>query len=526
MATVPPESCLHCENEPEDRVPFAPLLESDRAVGTLVGLVLAWQFVDSLLTASRKAFWYDELITLHVSALQPSSRVLQALRAGADSMPPGYELIERVARVLPLDVHAALRLPSILGYLFSLLAVYLFAKKRLAASAGLAAVILLVLSPFRNYAVEARSYALEVGLFAVSAVVWQRVGTRRLMVPLLGILLAMAVSCHYYAAVALLSFGLGELTWTLASRRIRWGVWAAFVFATAPFFAALPILLRLKDIVGRNFWAKPSVDLTISTYSEYLGFDGAWIVAMLVFGGFVFSSMVFRASRTTAEDLSSRTLPAPELVFLAGLVLYPPLLILITSILHGGYTARYGWPAILGLVLGLVYLGWALWSWANFTRFVVALLIALCLQFGVDMASAVDPSNSSLAEVRERWMRLAHVADGHPDIPVVVGDALDYLPSTQYAPLGLRGRLVEVVDPDLEVRVCGSDSTDRGGAILAGFAPLRVENRAPFLAAHREFMLYSSRGPFDWITRYLIEKGSHLSLLWQDRSGSLYLCER
>ena len=75
----------------------------------------------------------------------------------------------------------------------TLLGVYWFVRKRLPAIAGLAGALLITLTPFREYALEARPYALLVGFLAISAVLWQRIGEKRLMTPLFGLFLGLAV---------------------------------------------------------------------------------------------------------------------------------------------------------------------------------------------------------------------------------------------------------------------------------------------------------------------------------------------
>ena len=99
-------------------------------------------------------------------------------------MPLGYYLIVRATRILPGNPLVTLRLPSIPGYLITLLGIYWFVRKRFPLTAGLAAVLLLTLCPFREYALEARSYTLLVGFLAISAVLWQRIGEMRLTTPL------------------------------------------------------------------------------------------------------------------------------------------------------------------------------------------------------------------------------------------------------------------------------------------------------------------------------------------------------
>src|SRR5262249_21153528 len=161
--------------------------------------VLAWEAGALLIIGSQKPLWYDELLTFHVSTLKPFSLLWQALHDGVDGMPPGYYVMVQFANMLPGDPHIILRLPSMFGYLFTLVGVYWFVSKRLPALAGLAAVLLITLSPFRQFALEARSYSLLTGFLAMSAVLWQRIDERPFMKPLFALFLALAVSCHYYA---------------------------------------------------------------------------------------------------------------------------------------------------------------------------------------------------------------------------------------------------------------------------------------------------------------------------------------
>jgi hypothetical protein len=85
----------------------------------------------------------------------------------------------------------------------TLLGVYRFTRKRLPALAGLAAVLLITLTPFRWYALEARSYSLLVGFLAISALLWQRIGEKRFMTPLFALFLTVGVSFHHLAVVVI-----------------------------------------------------------------------------------------------------------------------------------------------------------------------------------------------------------------------------------------------------------------------------------------------------------------------------------
>jgi len=514
------------------------VLTSSRFALILFVTVSIWEFGVLFLMARRRLFWYDELVTFHVSNLHPFSILWRALQAGVDSTPPGYNLLVQLARKLPGDPHVTLRLPSILGYILSLLGVYLFSRKKLPAFAGLTAVLLITLSPFREYALEARPYSLLVGFLAMSAVLWQRIDETWFMTPLLALFLILAVSSHYLAVVALSSFGIAELAWTLLSRRIRWGVWAACLLASSPFFVCLPVLLHFRDIFGENIWARPSWILVRNTYGSYLGLDSKLVSVLILFFGLVVGDSLLRMVRPPRKRPCECGFSAPEIILVSGFVFYPALLVVLTKLLGSSYTSRYGWPAILGLVLGSVYLLRTLWLRSSSAYLLVALLIAFGLQGGHDFWMLYK-AGSTRVRVDERWTRLAELSRSEPGIPVVIGSGIGYLEAAEYAPLELRDRLVQVVDPDVATRLVGSDTTDKTNRLLAEFIPLRVEDLSRFQAAHQKFILYSG-GAYDWFTQYLVDSRYNMRLIGvvvvdlggeelqhsKDDGGSVYIAER
>lgn len=500
----------------------APLIMSPVFAPALLVIILIWEFGVLFLMAGRKLFWFDEICTFHVSNLHPFSVLWKALQAGADSSPPGYHILLQLAKILPGDPLVTFRLPSIVGYLLTVLGVYWFARRKLPAIAGVAAALLITLSPFRAYALEARSYALLVGFLAISAVLWQRIGEKRLMTPFFALFLALAVSCHHLAVVAVSSFGVAELSWTLLSRRIRWGVWAACLLATSPFFLGLPLLLRFRDIYGKNFWAQPSWNMITSTYSFYLGISSTLALVLIVFFGKVAGGSLLRMCRTPGKGtVDERSFSAPEIILVSGFLYFPALLVVLAKLLHGGYTDRYGWPAILGLVLGLTYLLRPLWHKPASIHLLGALLIAFVVQGGLDFELLSKPGSAKLDD--QRWTRLAELSRSEPGIPIVIGSPVTYLEAAEYAPQELRGRLVQIVDPDTAVRLVGTDS-EKGSRILAQFFPFCVEDLGPFQTAHEKFILFSG-GLGEWFTQYLVGKGYHLRLLSKGGDNPIYMAD-
>jgi Dolichyl-phosphate-mannose-protein mannosyltransferase len=491
---------------------------SSHVVLALLLTILVCESVTLVLKSHGKLFWYDELVTFRVSALSPFAWFWRALAAGVDGMPPGYYLIVKLSRMLPGDPLVTLRLPSILGYLLCLLGVYLFIIKRLPAVAGLVAVLFITLSPFRAYALEARSYSLLVGLLAISVVCWQRIGETRFMTPLFALFLMLAVSCHYLAIFTILSIAGGELAYSLQSRRIRWRVWAACLAASGPFFLGLPLLLHIRHAFNTHFWAQPTWSMIGFTYGYYVGLNATFVCILIIVFLFVLSNSLGELIRPIGVTTSDGQFSSAEIILVCGFLLYPALLVVLTRVLGSGYVPRYGWPAILGLVLASVYLSRPIWPKPSSAYLLVALLVAFVAQEGSDF-------RVRSAGVNAGWVRLAELSRDEPRIPVVIASPLAYLEAVEYAPSELRDRLVEVVDENNANRFVGSDSPDKTNRLLAQFIPLRVINLASFQVINRKFILRSG-GAFDWLTEYLVETSYHLTLLSRDPDGADFIAER
>jgi hypothetical protein len=405
--------------------------------------------------------------------------------------------------------------------------VYWFVGKRLSSYAGLTAVVLITLSPFRWYATEARCYALMVGFFAIAAVLWQRIDEKRFMTPLFAVFLTLAASCHPLAVVAISLFGFAELTWSILSRRIRWGVWAACVLATGPFLIGLPTLLRFRTLLGNHYWSRPDWSTLIVTYEHYLGFQYKITFLIVVFLAVSLGNSLWRSLRRPTGVTLDNDFSLSEIVLVTGFLLYPALMVILTKLLHSGYVARYAWLGILGLAIGAAYSVRTLWQRPASGHI---LLGALLVTFGLQAAHDGLPSEFVSARtgsfmVDERWTSLDALSRDLPGLPVVICNGVSFLEADEYAPPELRARLVQVVDFDAAFRLTGSDSLDRENRILSQFIPLRVEDSAPFLAAHEQFILHSGV-ILDWFARYLLERNYHLRLASADAWGFVYVAEK
>ena len=520
--------------------PLAAVLSRPGAAFLILLLIAAIESAALVLRAAGKPFWYDELLTLHVSALRPLAAIPQALRAGVDGMPLGFYGMILAARLLPGNIHALLRLPSIAGYILALLGVYWFATKRLPPAAGLIAVLFLALSPFRDFAVEARGYAPLVGFLAIGAAVWQRVEARWWVPLLLALCLALASSSHYYGVVAFAFFGLAEVVWSLISRRIRWAVWGAFLLASIPFLLSLPTLMHLREAYGQHFWSKPTLT---SVLFPYRLLSGMWDTVAAGFALFWILTALHRLARQDPpEGPASSTVPpanreadfawmAPatgfspaEMLLVGGFLVYPSVLAALIMVQHGGYTVRYGWPVILGLAWAVASMFRSPRLKSASARLLLAMLLLFVWQDYRDF-KAFFSGKTELSQVQAKWSKLAEFSQEEPAIPIAISNGHTYLEMMQYADPKLRGRLVRLVDTQEAIRWTGLDSADRNDLQLSRLVPLNVENRALFLAAHKKFYVSSDTGFDVWLVPSLLAHHYRLRLLSEDAGDSIYLAE-
>jgi hypothetical protein len=486
-------------------------------------LILVLEFCFLLLRARGKLFWYDELITFHVSGLQPLSRLRYALNNGADSMSFGYYLVARLARMLPVDPLIAMRLPSILGYLMGLIGVYWFIARKLPAVAGLAAVLLMTLTSYRWYATEARSYALMVGFLAISAALWQRIGDRRFVTVLFGLALFSAVASHSLAVLTIGCFAVAEIAFTLRERQRRWGVWTAMGVAAIPFAVGFNHLAALRNLFAAHFWAHTSWSGVITAPGEYFE-AGQRMTPVLVI--FCLPAIAFLLKAAWGNRRASREeFTFSELALIGAFLIYPAFLIVFMKLQGAGYTPRYGLPGILGLIPVIVYICRTQSSERVFRWITAALLITFSLQLAHDFQAK---GGAATRTAGERWATLARIGREQPDLPIVIANSQEFFEEFEYGPEDLRARTVNLADKDLSDRFLGSDSSEIEDLMLAQFTSIRFEAAGPFLAGQRKFVLQSEgpEGPEDWLTRYLLEKQYRLSLIGNDAAGPVYIAER
>ena len=482
---------------------------------TIVG---AW----SVFHAIVKPFWFDEMCTLIVSRLGSMTQVWDALKAAADSNPPVFYALTRLAHAVVPDEHVAYRLPSILGAIIVIASLYVSLSGKVDRFSALVGSTFVLCTPLASYAYEARPYALMLAAVSIAIAAWFRADKSSVYPLVLAVALALAVSLHYWAMLVWPPFVLAELAFFVVHRRLRTSVWLALATGAIPLLLWRPLMTSLRQYYSDNFWARPSLMQVFESHDwlfKVAGYWGWWM-AMAVTIAFVVWVLQGRSTPLQPETAGSlRPFSVEDGVLVISLLWLPVFAVAAARISHGGMDERYMQPAILAGALIVGFLSSKLPAW--FRPVLLTLTIASYTLASVRDVQAVVTAGS----LYSRRVAAAHTMDGalgrSADLPLVISSGLQYLPTAYYHSAEQNRRIHVLTDPPAAVKFASSDSVDLGLRVLGRYYPLHVEDYPEFAKEHREFLLYSA-SLFDWWPARLLADGQELTLLSEDGNGRLY----
>lgn len=468
--------------------------------------------------ASRKLFWFDELVTVRLSRLSDMVSVWNALKQGADLNPPVFYGLTRFSEFLFGEGHIAARLPEILGCLVFCLCLFRFVSSRTSVLAGLISMLFPLVTTAYFYAYEARPHGIVLGCAGLALVCWQAaIRSRRRKgwwaVGLFAALLC-AVLNHAYAILLFIPFGLAELVRAVSLRRVDRSIWLAIASASLGVLSYLPLYLRAKTGLAATFF-QPTVSMMANTYHAHLS-PAVGILSVALILTFVFQ---FGPPDPQAPKNEGPSLEMPEVVVLIAFVALPLFSYLVAKLAGAPLFHRYSISTVAGFacLLGIVA--------AKRPPVALGVLLLLAAQIEFDLfqyaqsATLTEPSTSiGLCTRASAFRHQYSVMEAVPgqDLPIVLMDDLEFLPIMHYAPANIASRLVYVVGPY-------SDANGEGYIVLQRLcpAPGHFVRVSEFLSTHDTFLaLCNSKSLYKM--RYFIDKGGDVRMESPSLSGVLY----
>jgi hypothetical protein len=451
-------------------------------------------FVLTFYRAFRKLLWFDELFTLYLCRLPNMKTVWQAVTHGTDFNPPLFYLITRISERVLGEGPIAIRLPEILGFWVFCLCLFRFVSLRLSVLSASVSMLFPLVTGAYWYAYEARAHGLVLGFCGVALISWQaaadRERRRTWWLFALGGSLAGALLTHSYAFLIFAPIALGELTRTVSRKRLDWPIWLAIAVSSLGVLASIPLVHRAVSEVGSLYFFSPGPRKFVALYASLLKPAAGVLVGWALLTCAV--RIVLRRTERVEQEPGFRPYEVAALCAFAAI----PVFEYAAAILVGApFMSRYGISAVAGIA-GL--LGAAVWK-----KPVVAIgtLLLLVGQIGVSaLHFASFAYGSVLTEPVSRYNISTSIRDfderyewmaAYKDLPVVLLDDLDFMPTAYYAPPNLASRLVYVM-------VSRPDINGKGAARLRACCNSEppVVEPADFLSSHEAFLAYGGPRSF------------------------------
>ncbi len=495
------------------------------AVGLV--LILLAAALCTVLHDINQPFWFDEVITVVLCRLPNSREIWNALQHAADTNPPFFYFITRLARHLIPDDYVGYRLPALIGMLGTITCIYLTLTRKAGRLAALAGAAFILCTPLAAQACEARPRSLMIGCVACAVLAWQRIEDSRLYAVLTALSLGGALSLHYYAVLVWPAFLGAEASVWAFHRRFRLGAWASFVVGALPLIFYAKLLLAVRDYYGHHFWAQPSFTQMVLAQDYLFRLSGNWglpliciLTLLIVYCSIRKTKMPGQSpGRKMAEDIFK----VEEKVLVLLLLWLPEYATVAAKVGHGGMSAPYMLPAVLGAAIAIGYLT------SKMPRQAGGFLLALVLMtYALNSVLVVHRAlNGSLLGKRHSAAREAQEIETEADqggLPLVISDGTRYLPMAFYAPNDSKHEIYSVSDPTAAVAYspAKSDSVDLALLALRHYYPLQVEDFDTFVFRHREFILVAGTGQMEWLPARLAHDEDNIKLISMLGGNAVY----
>jgi Dolichyl-phosphate-mannose-protein mannosyltransferase len=483
----------------------------------IIFFILAY-FSRTMVVASAKPFWHDEIYTILMSNLPSVSAIWTASLDGADLSPPLNTWLTRVVHRTIGGGHVTTRLPAMLGFLAMTLIVFHLVRQRANATSAVAAMFLPCFTAAYRYSYEARGYGLMVGLFALSLFAWSEAarGERRnVHLPVLALALAAGMWTHYYAVLAFVVLGIGELVRVIQNRRPDWGVWIAIGVALV---ATIPLrpLMAVASEQAAHFWADSRAVDVSGIYAFVFAplgdtvFAGTAIVAAICLVG----AYVLRSSRTTPSE--TRRLPGHEAAAGVACLLIPIVSLWLGELITGIVVPRYALPAVVGGALVLPIAVHSLNRYRSPAELVLAVVLVWVFTQAAVQSLWWRPTRQDPVQFRTVLLTALRSPG-----PTAIGSSIHFLQFWYYAPVELKPRMTYLVDPAAAIRYRKSDTIDRGYAALARWTALPVEPFERFSTLHRSFKVYTDGS--GWLLDKVADDGVEIQEIGREHGSQLVI---
>lgn len=236
----------------------------------------------SVLIASHRLFWYDEILTVMVSQLPDYASIWKALAHGADGMPPAYYILVRIFERLPMPHEIAARLPSALAMVAGMLITFDCARRLSDGVHGLIAFSVLTCSVLPYYGYEARPYSLYFMFASLALWLWTKESSaNKVSSVLFGGVIFLAIAVHYYAVLCLVPYAAWEVFNWRQGNNSR-GKFIAGCLGTLCAAALFSRQILALGQMSHGFWAPPTLPALVAIFSDFFPYGLFPLIGIMI----------------------------------------------------------------------------------------------------------------------------------------------------------------------------------------------------------------------------------------------------
>jgi hypothetical protein len=446
--------------------------------------------------ASRKLFWFDELVTIHIAGLHNLTLIWNALMKGVDFNPPLIYILTWFSQAIVGNGHVGARLPAILGFWVFCLCLFRFVSMRSTALAGFISMAFPLITPAYWYASEARSHSAVLGFCGLALVCWQTATSRsdRRFWPAFGLFasLTCALLTHGYAFLLFIPLTAGELARSIRGKRVDWAVWSALGASSVVALISLPLLISARSHLGVGVQLPASIATLLNTYDWLFGPTTSLLITILALICADYGTRRRRA--TVASDRAGPAhgfewyewtalfafLTIPFFTYLAARLSGAPMVGRYSLAVVAGAACLVGMIASKRATIGLIVLAFLSAQVAReFRSFVRGITMK-------EPSSQYITLSTSIEDFKQKYRGIADVA---PRLPIVLVDSLDSPPIFYYASPEIVPRLVYLKSEEYENNLV--EKTYQALQLCCK-APGRIASLPEILATNNSFLVYST----------------------------------
>jgi uncharacterized membrane protein len=475
--------------------------------GPLILALCMYAFI--VFAMGSRLLWHDELYTYYIAKV-PTWSGFVAAATQVELQPPFPYLLTRISMSMLGDSNLAVRMPEMIAFAVASICLYFFVRRRLGRFYGLTAMLVLWLTPFLQFATEARPYALVIGFLGIAMLGWQEAtdGQRRWLGLLaMGFGVSGMLASHVFSPLLVIVLCVAEFVRSLDRRKVDWPIWITLLAPSPIVITYIPMFRRFRGWTALPPAFQASGFKIVSFYVELLSAGSVVLLLALV------AALLAYRGQPDVKEPQADFVRKHEAAFVLGLLSLPIIINLVLMRSGGAFWSRYCIATAIGFSLLFVYI---LAKLTNGSR-PAAGITASCILLGMVIGAIFYISHpSERGKIKEVSLKQLDTR-----LPLVDASGLTFFEMNKREDANVLAHVFYLTDHDAAIRYAHATIFE-GTGILRDYFPIRgtVMPYHDFVRQNAHFFVLGTPDyPEDWLIPKLMDDGAELAFKGELRSS-------